>query len=203
MKSIMLIDDHPMINHGLASCLKETGLYNIYGQARSLGESEKIIENSKSLPSLIILDIMLGEENGLDFLGFLDNFCKEKNVNKPPVLICSVFDDPYRIRTALKLGASGYITKTGSRQELLNAIDTVLSDKIYVSKNHSDVIEASSDIYFQLTRRELEILNLVKLNKSNQEITKLLKISIRTVENHLSNIYFKTGITNRLGLIKL
>ena len=203
MKSIMLIDDHPMINHGLASCLEETGLYNIYGQAISLDESKDVIENKEELPSLIILDIMLGEENGLDFLGFLDNYCKEKNVNKPPVLICSVFDDPFRIRTALKLGASGYITKTSSRQELLGAIDTLLSGQIYVSESHSEVMEASSDLYFQLTRREMEILNLVKLNKSNQEIAKLLKISLRTIENHLSNIYFKTGIENRLGLLKL
>ena len=203
MLNVMLIDDHPMLNYGLASCLEETGRFRVCGQAKSLAEALQLIEDSPMFPALVILDVMLGEENGLEFLSFLETYCQEGKKPRPPVLICSVLEDPFRIRTALKMGASGYVSKTSSKAELLNAIDTVLSGKAYVSAKHHSTLEESSGLHSQFTRRELEILNHVKQNKSNQEIAAILKISLRTVENHISNIYFKTGLETRLELLKL
>ena len=203
MLDVMLIDDHPMLNYGLASCLEETGRFNVSGQAKSLNDARHHLENSETLPSLIILDIMLGEENGLEFLPYLETYCKKRKIKKPQVLICSVLEDPFRIRTALKIGACGYVSKTSSKNELLKAIDTVLGGTVFVSEKHHLILEESSNLYSQFTKRELEILNLIKQNKSNQEISALLKISLRTVENHISNIYFKTGIEKRQDLLKI
>ena len=203
MINILLIDDHPMINYGLASCLEQTGCFIVCGQAQSLAQARRIVEDLEMLPALVILDILLGEENGLDFLVFLDNFCKASKMPKPPVLVCSVLEDPFRIRTALKMGACGYISKTGSKAELLNSIDTALGGNIYISNEHIEILEDSSSLHSRFTNRETEILNLVKQNKNNREIAGLLKINLRTVENHISNIYFKTGAENRLDLLKL
>jgi DNA-binding NarL/FixJ family response regulator len=200
---VLLIDDHPLTNNGLASCLEETGCFSVSGQANSLSEARRFIEESKNLPSLIVLDIMLGEENGLAFLTFLRSFCREKRVPIPPVLVCSVLEDPFRIQTALKLGASGYISKTTSKAELLKAIDTVLRGEVYITSEHAVKLSKSLGAYGQFTKRELEVLNLIKQNKSNQEIAKGLYINIRTVENHISNIYFKTGCGSRQELEKL
>jgi NarL family two-component system response regulator LiaR len=150
-----------------------------------------------------VLDILLGEENGLDFLPFLKIFCREKSIPMPPVLVCSVLEDPFRIQTALKLGASGYIPKTGSKAELLSAIDTVLRGEVYINSGHSIILGKTLGKYEQLTKRELELLHLVKQNKSNQKIAEAMGISIRTVENHISNIYFKTGCRNRRELEEL
>ncbi|MCL2442639.1 MAG: response regulator transcription factor [Treponema sp.] len=204
---VLLIDDHPLINRGLTSFLEETGRFAVMGQINSLAEAkcffeEKMAEKSE-LPYLIILDIMLGEENGLDFFPFLDNFCKKKKISRPPVLICSVLDDPFRIQTALKLGASGYILKTGNMNDLLCAIDTVLNGKKYIAGIHNIKLNEASDKYSYFTKRELEVLDLIKQNKTNQQIAKAMCLSIRTVENHVSNIYIKTGKENRLELIKL
>jgi len=200
---VLLIDDHPLTNNGLASCLEETGRYSVSGQANNLSEAKRFIEESKNLPSLIVLDILLGEENGLDFLAFLKCFCRGKRVPMPPVLVCSVLEDPFRIQTALKSGASGYIPKTGTKAELLNAIETVLRREVYISGEHAIKLSKSLGAYEQFTKREMEVLNLIKQNKSNQEIAKALYINIRTVENHISNIYFKTGCCSRLELEKL
>ena len=200
---VLLIDDHPLVNAGLASCLEETGRFSVSGQANSLAEATRFIEKAEKLPSLIILDILLGEENGLDFLLFLKGFCREKKIPKPPVLICSVLEDPFRIRTALKMGASGYVSKSGSNDDLLGAIDVVLRGEIYLAGDHNAKLSEASGVYNQFTKRELEVLHLIKQNKTNQEIAKAMAISIRTVENHISNIYFKTGTENRLDLLKL
>jgi NarL family two-component system response regulator LiaR len=200
---VLLIDDHPLLNVGLASCLEETGRFSVTAQINSLQEARHFIEESERLPSLVILDIMLGEENGLDFLLFLENACRVKKVPKPPVLVCSVHEDPFRIQKALKLGAAGYVPKTGSKTELLNAINTVLTGEVYLTSEHNVKLYESSAIYTQFTKRELEVLDFIKQNKTNQQIAKILHISIRTVENHISNIYFKTGTENRQDLIGL
>jgi len=200
---VLLIDDHPLTNNGLASCLEETGRFSVSGQVNSLSEARRFIEESKNLPSLIVLDIVLGEENGLDFLTFLKKSCREKRIPIPPVLVCSVLEDPFRIQAALKLGASGYISKTGSKAELLKAIDTILRGEVYITSEHAVKLSKSLGAYEQFTKREMEVLNLIKQNKSNQEIAKVLYINVRTVENHISNIYFKTGCVNRHELEKL
>jgi len=199
----MLIDDHPMLNYGLAACLEETGRFSISAQATSLSEAQCIIKDAKTLPSLIILDILLGEENGLDFLSFLDDFCRTSLQTKPPVLVCSVLEDPFRIRSALSLGASGYIPKTGTKTELISAIDTVLQGGLFVPDEYTGALHEASSIHARFTKREITVLNLIKQNKTNQQIAQNLNISLRTVENYISNIYFKTGAENRLELLKL
>ena len=200
---VLLIDDHPMLNYGLASCLKETGRFTVIAMAASLAEGRCCIEESQTMPSLVLLDIMLGEESGLDFLPFLKNYCLDKNIKPPPVLVCSVMEDPFRIRSALKLGAAGYVSKTSAKTVLLTAIDTVLRGEIYISSEHRDILNGSSGLYSQFTKRELEVLNLIKQDKNNQQIAKTLGLSIRTIENHISNIYFKTGCEIRQELMKL
>ena len=205
---VLLIDDHPLINSGLASYLEETGRFSVSGQVNTLAEAVNFIKEAAAsktgnFPSLVILDILLGEENGLDFIPFLNDFCRVKKLSKPPVLICSVLEDPFRIQTALKLGASGYIPKTGNKADLLCAIDTVLRGETYITDEHNIKINESYGVYTQLTKRELQVLNFIKQNKTNQQIAKVMGINIRTVENHISNIYFKTGKDNRLELMKL
>ena len=200
---VLLIDDHPLINSGLASYLTETNRFTVSGQVNTLAEAKRFITEARVIPELIILDIMLGEENGLDFLPFLKSFCLEHGIETPPVLICSVLNEPLRINTALKMGASGYISKTGSKAELLHAIDTVLNGQVYLSEEHTAKIVQSYGLYAQFTKRELEIINLIKAHKTNKQIANVLSIDVRTVENHISNIYFKSGTSTRQDLIKL
>ena len=200
---IMLIDDHPLLNAGLVSILEGTGIFTVCAQAESLAEAMNIIEKSKTLPSLIILDLLLGEDNGLDFLPMLDKYCRIKKISKPPVLVCSALGDSFKIQTAMKLGAAGFLSKTSGKAELLTAIDSLLCGKMYISDEINLKLNESSQIYSKFSKREIEAINLLKQNNSNKQIADTMGISLRTVENYISKIYFKTGFSTREEVIKL
>jgi len=202
---VLLIDDHPMLNAGIVSILENTGLFKVCAQAGSLKQAMSVIEESDSLPSLIILDLMLGEENGLDFFPMLDNYCRNKKMSaaKPPVLVCSALGDSFKAQTALKLGAAGFLSKTGGKAELLKAIDTILSGKMYVSGELDLKISANSSLYAKFSKREINVINFLKDNKTNKQIAEALSISPRTVENYISKIYFKTGFSSHDEVKKL
>jgi NarL family two-component system response regulator LiaR len=201
--NVLLIDDHPLLSMGLVSVLESTKLFYVCGQVKTLAEAMKMISESESLPSLIILDVLLGEENGLDFLPLFDTYCREKNLAKPPVLVCSALTDSFRVQTALRLGAAGYLSKSGGSAELLQALDAILCGKVYLSSEVSIKLDTAFDMYAKFTKRETQIITLMKLNKTNQQIAHELRISLRTVENHISKIYFKTGFSNHDEIKKL
>ena len=199
---VLLIDDHPMLNAGIVSILEQTGLFTVCAQARSLKEAMSIIEESVTMPSLIILDILLGDDNGLDFLPMLEKYCHNKKiegkpVKKPPVLVCSALADSFKIQTAFNFGAAGFLSKTGGKDELLKAIDAVLSGKVYISDEINIKLNKNSDIYARFSKREKDVINLIKANNTNKQIAEAMFISLRTVENHISKIYFKTGYSSR------
>ena len=205
---VLLIDDHPMLNAGIVSILEQTGIFKVCAQAQSLKEAMSIVEKSETLPSLIILDMLLGEDNGLDFLPMLEKYCHNKKiegkpVKKPPVLVCSALGDPFKIQTAFNLGAAGFLSKTGGKDELLKAIDTILSGKVYISSEVNIKLKESSSVYARFSKREIDVIDLLKLNKSNKQIAKILSINLRTIENYISKIYFKTGFSSKEEIQKL
>jgi NarL family two-component system response regulator LiaR len=202
VKKIMLIEDHPLTRHGLASCLEDTGRFRVTAGAASLEEARRFVEDPAAvLPEVVILDIMMGRENGLDFLCFLKEFCHTRKLKMPAVLVCSVFEDPFRIQTAVHLGASGYISKSASEAEFLEAIETVLAGETFIDPRLRLKISGKADTYGKFTRREQEILNMIKQNYSNQRIARSLGVNLRTVENHISHIYLKSGCTTRQDLL--
>jgi NarL family two-component system response regulator LiaR len=200
---VLLIDDHPLLNAGIVSILESTGLFTVCAQAESLAGAMSVIEESETLPSLIILDLLLGEDNGLDFLPMLENYCVNKKIPRLPVLVCSALGDSFKIQTALKLGAAGFLSKTGGKAELLKAIETILSGKMYISGELIIKLSENSRIYAKFSKREIDVINLIKANKTNKQIADALSISLRTVENYLSKIYFKTGFSSREEVQKL
>jgi len=201
---VLLIDDHPMTNKGVATSLEETGRFSICAQVTTLNDAKRHIEKAgKLLPSLVILDIILGEENGLDFLPFLENHCRREKTTKPHVLVCSVLEEPFLIQSAIKNGASGYVSKAEGEAQLIAAIDAVLRGEVYLSERHSAKALQSLGLYEKLSKSEIKVFELLKKNKANKEIARELNVAIRTVENHVSNIYFKTQAKNRQELMRL
>ena len=200
-----------MLNAGIVSILEQTGIFKVTGQAQSLKEAMRIIEEaakSTFMPSLIILDMLLGEDNGLDFFPMLDKFCRDKKARgmpilKPPVLVCSALGDSFKIQTALKLGAAGFLSKTGGKAELLKAIDVILGGKTYISADADIKLKQNSSLYAKFTKREIDVIELIKENKTNKQIAAALLINLRTVENYISKIYFKTGFSDREEILKL
>ena len=212
MIEVLMVDDHELINTGVAALLEGTGQYSVAGKAQNLTDAKRFIEESaqvtmqpvgNKMPQLVMLDIQLGNENGLDFITFLKNFCRGKRLKMPNVLVCSILEDHFLMRLALEMGAAGYIPKSSDNEELLRAVSTVCLGKVYVPGKHGDKMVEITDMYELLTRREKEVLALLRQGKSNQSISDFLGISKNTVANIISNIYLKTGIEYREGLLEL
>jgi DNA-binding NarL/FixJ family response regulator len=133
----------------------------------------------------------------------LENYCDNNKIPRPPVLVCSALGDSFKIQTALKLGAAGFLSKTGGKAELLKAIDTILGGKVYISSELNIKLNENSRIYAKFSKREIDVLNLLKANKTNKQIAKALSLNLRTVENYISKIYFKTGFSSHEEVQKL
>jgi len=201
MISMVLIDDHPLAINGIGAWLKGTGKFDITGTAGTLAEAESLMKRLKTLPAVIILDISLGAEDGLDFIPALKEICAKRKAALPGILVCSMYEDAFLIQRAMNLGARAYVPKSADLSEILTAIDALLAGGVYVNEKYQQQTQKQN--WQPLTRRENEIVSLIKQSLSAKEVAKRLDISIRTVENHLTHIYVKTGAVSREELFNL
>ena len=196
---IFIVEDHPLMREGLASYFKGTGRWQIAGIAASLEEAKRQLTQIKM--DIVLLDIQLEDGWGLDLIPFIKQLVKQ---SKPPLIaVYSAYDDYSHVRTALGLGARVYLCKRRSEKDLEKALLDALGGKICIDGSVQEKLDTAATLFNLLTKRESEILNLVKDGLSNREIAVHLGISHRTVENILSCIYDKTGIKSRLELERL
>jgi len=200
MKTLFIIDDHEMLRAGLAAKLQDT--WQITGEAGSLDEAKTLFLNRKIWPDLVILDIELGNDWGLDLIGELRKISKNE-IKLPPVLIYSVYDDYAHINAALRAGVKSYICKSQSVEELIDAMESAVTGKGGFNSALVQRLVTVSDLKLRLTKREREIFEMVQKGIKNKEIASALSVSLRTIENNLSIIYDKTGVKNRQELEKL
>ncbi|MDR1933392.1 MAG: response regulator transcription factor [Spirochaetales bacterium] len=199
--TIVLIDDHCMIRKGFAACVTETRGFTVAGEAASLAGAYELFEALPAAPDVVLLDIGLGEDSGLEFLAYLKE--KYPEGGRPAVLVYSIFEDAFRVQSALRMGAMGYLSKSAGESEIGLALDALLEGKTYVESRLFRKIDATPDFFSLLTRREREILALVQKNHNNSRIAQELGVEVRTIENYMSRIYDKTGAANRGELVKL
>ena len=199
MIRIALIDDHPLTVNGIGSWLQSTGRFEIAGAAGTLAQAAALMEKLDPLPAVVILDISLGAEDGLEFIPALKEICVKRKAALPGIMVCSMYEDAFLIQRAMNLGARAYVTKSAQLDEILAAIDALLTGDTYISPKN----KPQKQSWQALTRRENEIVSLVKQSFSAKEIAERLKISQRTVENHLVHIYTKTGCLSREELFNL
>jgi DNA-binding NarL/FixJ family response regulator len=207
MHSMIIIEDHPVMRRGLTVYFAGSERWRVLGTASNLDGAKALLSRDKNPleVDIILLDIQLGTEWGLDLVTWLRERYKENHcVGKtPPVVIYSAFSDYTHVSAALGLGVRGYICKSQSEAELESALETVLGGEIYIDKAIRQKQTIVANTLSLLTRRESEILALVRTGLSNRDIAEQLALSRRTVENILSCIYDKTGIPSRLDLQKM
>jgi len=201
MIKIALIDDHPLAINGIGAWLKGTGRFEIAGTAGTLAEACALMEQLETLPDVVILDVSLGADDGLSFIPALREICAKRNAALPGILICSMYEDAFIVQRAMDMGARAYVSKSAESGEILAAIDALLAGDIYINEKYKP--QTQKQKLQTLTRRENEIISLIKQSYSPNDIAKHLKISLRTVQNHLAHIYTKTETSSWIELYNL
>jgi len=194
MKSVFLIEDHPIVRDSLASYLEETGRWRVTGSASSLEQAKEYL--TKNTADIILLDIQLNDELGLNIIPWL----KQQHENDSQLPIFAVFtsyNDFVYASAALVKGVSVYMCKHHSVSDLEKALCDALEGKTYIDSCVQSKLDNAANILSLLTKREKEIFAMVKSGFSNKEIAKHLNISYRTVENILCCVYDKVGVKSR------
>ena len=197
MKTVVIIDDHELIRSGLAAILENN--WKVAGTAGTLDEARTTLKSLADRPDLVILDIELGKEWGLDII-------RDKTLGNgklPPALVYSIYNDYAHVNAAIRSGAKGYVCKSQSITELLEAMEDVSSGKTSYPHEILQRHAITSDKLLGMSKREQEVFSMVQRGKSNKEIAAELGVTTRTIENNLSIIYDKTGVKNRQELERL
>jgi len=188
---IFLLDDHPAVREGLSILLTRFGL-SICGQAGS--RQEALQQLTGLAPDLVLVDLSLGADNGLDFI-------KDLHTTGIKSLVYSMHEDFRHIQGALSVGAQGYVTKREMTDVLKEAISAVLADRIYLSPIAAEALRSATPIDREqylvslLSKRERQIFHFISQGYSTTDIADELKLAVSTVETNLARMIVKLGFT--------
>jgi DNA-binding NarL/FixJ family response regulator len=200
---ILIVDDHQMFIDGVKALLRKEKKFEIIGEALNGEEALIFLENNSV--DILITDISMPGISGVELT-------KKVKKTKPEikVLVLTMFNDRQVISEIIMAEAEGYILKNTGKQELLFALEKIADNGTYFSNEIVNIMlesendsNAKTDVSIDiLTERELEILKLICLELTSEQIAEKLFISKRTVDTHRKNIIDKTDIRTLVGLIK-
>lgn len=186
---LLIVDDHPVVRAGLSSMLGKHKDLELAGVAASAEEAFAVL--ARRHVDIILLDLRMPKMNGIDVLRALN-----QQPSAPRVLILSSFEFEEEIFRAVQAGARGYLLKEMSRDEIVAAILAVHAGKQYFPSGIAARL-AERNHRSSLSRRELEILELLSKGLTNKEIADVFGISKHTVRNHINNITQKLDVSDR------
>lgn len=196
--SVGIIDDHQAIAMGLNSGLLSSGKFEVLF---SVHENSKIMGALKDhRPEVLVMDIVMPGSSGTDnFKEVLKAFPAQK------IIAYSALNSPVMIELLFKNGVKGYVNKGQSLEDLKQAIEDVFYDRLYLPAEYDFIRKKIkySRVAEDLSKREIEILNLIAQEKKTPEIAGLLNISVNTVETHRKHLFEKLQVSNLAGLIKV
>jgi len=193
---VLIADDHEVVRAGLKTLLADTDV-EVMAEVATGEEAVKFALSHR--PDVVLLDIRMPEGDGLNALGRI-------KLEKPemPVLMLSTFDNPTYIARSVALGASGYVLKECTRDQLLTAIRaTAAGESVWTRDELRRVTGAlatprlAADVEVPLTQRESEVLRQLAYGLTNKEIAQALHISYETVKEHVQHILRKIGVSDR------
>ena len=201
MITVVLVDDHAVVRSGLRLLLDTQEDIEVVGEA---GNAKDAIFRARALkPDVILLDVVMPGESGIEVMPKL---LKESADTR--VLVLSMQDDPSYVREAFAAGASGYVLKEAADEEVVSAVREIAAGGSYVHPAlgarmvAADAQERAAAEADPLSEREREVLRLLALGHTNQEIAERLYISVRTAESHRAHIMQKLRLTTRAELVR-
>ena len=194
---VMIVDDHNLVREGLKAVFAQGDEIDVVGEASSGEEAIEMVEKVK--PDVILMDISMPGMNGIQATKQI----RDKHPDAK-IVILTMLDQEGYVYEAIKAGATGYMLKSTSSDELVNAIQTVNDGKALL---HPDAtaqllkefvtLAQNKAKDYGLSNREMEVLQLLSEGKTNKEIAKALWISEQTVKTHVAHIFNKLGTSDR------
>jgi two-component system NarL family response regulator len=203
---VVIVDDHTLFREGLRTILEMEDDLEVVADAENAEDIVELIWQTR--PDVLLLDIRMPQGSGLDAVPAVLRISP-----RTQVLVLTACDEKEEHVRAFKLGAKGVILKDSARQTLMQAIHTVCGGQVWVDPRMATaLVEELSHLGPDnagaaprdengLTERELEIVRLVASGYKNKEVGNTLTISERTVKTHLTNIFQKLGVRDRVGLV--
>ena len=203
---LLIVDDHLIVREGLRMLIDSQPAMSVIGMASNKTEALDLVKSTT--PDLILLDLDLAGEDGLTFLSDL-----RAAHTKAQVLVLTALTNPDVHRKAVRLGAMGVVLKESAAEVLIKAIKKVHAGEVWLDRStmgtllrelaEEDEAEDTSDEarIATLTARERQVISLIAEGLKNKQIAERLFISETTVTHHLSSIFSKLGVSDRLELV--
>lgn len=194
MADIFIVDDHYMVIEGIRSLLQNEKNIGWLGHATSATSCMAFLKTQQ--PDIILMDVNLPDKSGIDL-------CKEVKELYPSILVLglSTFNQQTVIRDMMENGASGYVLKNATKEELLEAIAASLKGKLYFSHEAAQALHEKTTELPLISRREKEVLLLIAEGLTNAEIAERFFISTSTVNTHRKSLLAKFDVKNTATLI--
>jgi DNA-binding NarL/FixJ family response regulator len=196
---VLIVDDHPMFREGMSSLLASLPGFQLTGEA-STGE-EAVSLAAEAAPDVVLMDIGMPKMNGIEATSALLDVCPTAHV-----LVLTMYEEPESVFAALRAGASGYLLKDAESDDIARAIKAVArGDAIFgpaIARRLAAFFQGSrlprSPAAFpDLTARETEVLDLISRGMTNEEMATHFGVSLKTVQNHVSNVLSKLHVVDR------
>jgi DNA-binding NarL/FixJ family response regulator len=204
MTRVVLIDDHQVILYSLSLLFKSIENVEVVGVLNDSRKLKAFLENEQV--DIVVSDLHMPHLSGIDLTLMI-----RKDFPNLKILLLTMAEDAYHIREALRAGVNGYVLKRATKEELEKAVEKIMTGKKYYSEAVIDELASSPDDDFNnarpetiehLTTRELEILKLITMEFSTNEIAEKLFISVATVETHRGNLMKKLCVKSAIGMAK-
>jgi DNA-binding NarL/FixJ family response regulator len=198
---VILVDDHAVVRSGLRRVLEAGSDIEVVGEASNVRDA--VFEVRAQKPDVIVMDVVMPGTSGIEGTPLVLHEAPDAKV-----LVLSMQDDPRYVREAFAQGASGYVLKEAADTEVVEAVRQVAGGQQYLHPAlgarllESDARQREEEASDPLSEREREVLRLLALGHTNQEIAKLLYISVRTAESHRAHIMQKLRLATRAELVR-
>ena len=198
---VILVDDHAVVRSGLRRVLEAGSDIEVVGEASNVRDA--VFEVRAQKPDVIVMDVVMPGASGIEGTPLVLHEAPDAKV-----LVLSMQDDPRYVREAFAQGASGYVLKEAADTEVVEAVRQVAGGQQYLHPAlgarllESEARQRDEEASDPLSEREREVLRLLALGHTNQEIAKLLYISVRTAESHRAHIMQKLRLGTRAELVR-
>lgn len=202
--TVLIVDDHPIVRHGLAQLIDRSPTLQMCGEAASASEALHLCRENE--PDVAVIDISLDGGNGLELIKQI----KAQGVDTK-MLVSSMHDELLYAERALRAGAMGYINKIEGTEKIIEAIHQILEGRIYLSGPMTERVlqrmmrtdtDATESPIESLSDRELEVFEMIGQGLTTRQIAKKLHLSPKTIETHREHIKTKLNLQNNNELVR-